>query len=92
MGLRRKRRSQQTKAHEGTSIEKIDHDGVLQSFSFLLLRRIVAVVRSLATSRRRMTADHADCGYANQLQSERSSLADRRDTISRGADSTGTEM
>jgi len=33
------------------------------------------------TARPRMTADHADCACANQLQSERSSLADRRDTM-----------
>src|SRR3954464_5131154 len=41
------------------------------------------------TAGRRMVTDHADCGYANQLQSERSSPVDRRGTISRRADSTG---
>jgi len=39
-----------------------------------------------------MTSDHADCACANQLQSERSSQANRRDTMSQGADSTGTEL
>jgi hypothetical protein len=52
MGLRRKSRDQQTKAHQGASIEMIDHNGVLPGFSFLLLRRILAVVRLLATPRR----------------------------------------
>ena len=45
MGLRRKRRNQQTKAHDGASKREIDHDGVLQSLCFLLLCRIVADVR-----------------------------------------------
>jgi hypothetical protein len=45
MGVRRKRRNQETKAHEGASRGKIDHGGVLQSLCFLLLCRIVADVR-----------------------------------------------
>jgi hypothetical protein len=53
IGLRRKRRNQQTKARDGASKGKIDHDGVLQSLCFLLLCRIVADVRSLAKPHRR---------------------------------------
>ena len=44
-------------------------------------RALVGEAAPLKTAWHRMTSDHADCASANQLQSERSSQADRRDTM-----------